>query len=276
MPLSQFHMHLVSDATGETLESVAKACLAQFENVDPVKHFWPMVRSERQLDRVIDDIARTPGLVLFTLVNPVLHDRMKSHCTALGLIAVSVLDPVLDALTHALHQRAQGQPGRQHMMDARYFTRIEALHYTMAHDDGQIIDGLEQADIVLLGVSRTSKTPTSIYLANRGYKTGNVPLIPEIPVPDQLYALSKPLVVGLTLSPERLVQIRRSRELSGQHSVAPDYIDLERVSLEVAFARRLFARQNWPVIDVTRRSIEETAAAVIALFNRRHERSVTA
>lgn len=267
--MARFHLHLVSDSTGETLESVAKACLSQFESVEAVKHFWPMIRSERQLDRVIEDISLRPGLVLFTLVNTVMRDRLQSRCLALGLPAISVLDPVLQALSQLLGQTARGLPGRQHLMDAAYFRRIDAVHFTMAHDDGQSTETLEEADIVLLGVSRTSKTPTSIYLANRGYKTANVPIVPSAPLPDTLFHLQKPLIVGLTTSVDRLIQIRRNRLRSMNQSDDTPYVRDDEVSHELSFARRLFSEQGWPVIDVTRRSIEESAAAIINLLAQR-------
>lgn len=268
--MARLHLHLVSDSTGETLESVAKACLSQFEGAEAIKHFWPMIRSERQLDRAMEEVAQRPGLVLFTLVNPQMRDRLQSRCLALGLPAISVLDPVLQALSQFLGQQARGLPGRQHTMDAAYFRRIEAVHFTMAHDDGQQPEDLDEADIVVLGVSRTSKTPTSIYLANRGYKTANVPIVPTTPLPDSLFSLTRPLVVGLTTSPDRLVHIRKNRLRSMNQSEDTDYVRDEEVSAEIAFARRLYTQNNWPVIDVTRRSIEETAAAIINLATQRH------
>lgn len=270
----RLHLHLVSDSTGETLESVAKAGLAQFEGVEAIKHFWPMVRSEGHLDRVIEEIARRPGLVLYTLVNGTVRNRLEMRCRALGLPTVSTLDPVIEGLSRVLGQEAKGRPGRQHLMDAAYFARVDAIHYTMAHDDGQGADDWEEADIVLAGVSRSSKTPTSIYLANRGYKTANIPLVPQSPPPASLFLLKKPLVVGLTTSPERLVQIRRNRLLSLGSAPETDYVDLDAVAKEVAFARRIFADNEWPVIDVTRRSIEETAAAIINLLQSRDEAAV--
>ena len=269
--MTRLHLHLVSDSTGETLESVAKACLAQFEGVQAVRHFWPMIRSERQIERVMEEISQRPGLVLFTLVNPMVRDRLQGRCLQLGLPAISVLDPVLQALSQSLGQSARGMPGRQHLMDAAYFSRIEAMHFTMAHDDGQSAETLDEADIVLLGVSRTSKTPTSIYLANRGYKTANVPVVPSIPLPPQVFQLRRPLVVGLTTSTERLVQIRRNRLLTLNQSTDSDYVREDEVQTEITFARRLFTQHGWPVIDVTRRSIEETAAAILNYVAQRQE-----
>lgn len=266
---ARVHLHLVSDSTGETLESIAKAGLARFEGAAAIKHFWPMVRSEGHVDRVLDEIARRPGLVLYTLVDGRVRQRLESRCAALGLPFVSALDPTIDAMSRLLGQAATTLPGRQHVMDAAYFQRVEAINWTMGHDDGQGQDDWEEADILLIGVSRSSKTPTSIYLANRGYKTANLPLVPQSPPPATLFRLSHPLLVGLTTSPDRLVQVRRNRLLTLGQSPETDYVDVAKVAEEVAFARRIFADHDVPVIDVTRRSIEETAAAVINLVQAR-------
>lgn len=252
---------------------IAKAALAQFEDTEAIRHFWPMVRSRQHLDRIVPDLAANPGLVLFTLVNPETRARLEEHCRQLGLPSVAALDTVTEALEAQLGQEAHGRPGRQHLMDEAYFRRVEAIHYTIAHDDGIGWENWEEADIVLAGVSRTSKTPTSIYLANRGFKAANIPLVMESPPPSALFSLRRPLVVGLTTAPERLVQVRRNRLLSLNEATETAYVDSERVRAEVQFARRLFADNGWPVIDVTRRSIEETAAAVIRLHGERHRQS---
>lgn len=252
------------------MENIAKAALAQYDGVENVvKHFWPMVRSESHLDRIMIDVAANPGLVLFTLVNRDTRRKLENRCRALGLPAVAALDAVSDALSTMLGQEAKARPGRQHAMDAAYFARVDAIQFTIAHDDGINAQNWEEADIVLAGVSRTSKTPTSIYLANRGYKTANIPIVPESPPPPILFSLKHPMVIGLVTSAERLVQVRRNRLLSLNQSPDTDYVDEEKVKLEVAHARRMFADNGWPVLDVTRRSIEETAAAIINLFNER-------
>ncbi|HEY0311876.1 MAG TPA: pyruvate, water dikinase regulatory protein [Allosphingosinicella sp.] len=263
------HLHLLSDSTGETLEVIAKACLAQFEHVDVLRHFWPMVRSEGHLDRVLDDIERRPGLVLYTLVNSNIRRELEQKTRRRGIHAVSVLDPVVHALSAVLGQEAKGRPGRQHALDAAYFARVDAIQFTIAHDDGIGSENWEEADILLAGVSRTSKTPTAIYLANRGYKVANIPLVPEAPPPPVLFRVKHPMVVGLTTNPDRLIQIRRNRLLALNQAPETDYVDLEAVNAELAFARRLFADNDWPVIDVTRRSIEETAFAIVRLCNER-------
>jgi regulator of PEP synthase PpsR (kinase-PPPase family) len=266
----RFHLHLLSDSTGETLENIVKAALAQFDGAENVvKHFWPMVRSESHLDRILTDVAANPGLVLFTLVNRDTRRKLENRCRVLGLPAVAALDAVSDAMSNMLGQEAKARPGRQHVMDAAYFERVEAIQFTIAHDDGINAQNWEEADIVLAGVSRTSKTPTSIYLANRGYKTANIPIVPESPPPPILFQLKHPMVIGLVTSAERLIQVRRNRLLSLNQSPDTDYVNEEKVRAEVAHARRMFADNGWPVLDVTRRSIEESAAAIINLFNER-------
>ncbi|AZI36005.1 putative phosphoenolpyruvate synthase regulatory protein [Caenibius tardaugens NBRC 16725] len=267
--MKRLHLHLLSDSTGETLEMIAKAALAQFDDADVVRHFWPMVRSQQHLERILAEIAAHPGLVIFTLVNPDIRQQLETRCTTLGLPAVSALDAVIAALQNQLGQEAKGRPGRQHLMDDAYFARVGAIHYTIAHDDGIGWEDWEDADIVLAGVSRTSKTPTSIYLANRGYKVANIPLVIESPPPRALFSLRKPLVVGLITAADRLVQIRRNRLLSLNEATETDYADLEAVQRELKFARRMFADNGWPVIDVSRRSIEETAAAILRLQGER-------
>ena len=267
--MNRIHLHLLSDSTGETLEMIAKAALAQFDDAEVIRHFWPMVRSQQHLDRIMADISANPGLVLFTLVDGGMRERVETKCAALGLPAVAALDAVNEALEGMLGQRAKARPGRQHAMDAAYFARVEAIQFTIAHDDGVNWENWEAADIVLAGVSRSSKTPTSIYLANRGYKTANIPIVVESPPPVALFSLRRPLVVGLTTATERLVQVRRNRLLSIGQAPETNYVDAEHVAREVQFARRMFADNGWPVIDVSRRSIEETAAAVINLYNER-------
>jgi [pyruvate, water dikinase]-phosphate phosphotransferase / [pyruvate, water dikinase] kinase len=266
-PGNYFHIHLVSDATGETLTTVARAATVQYTKVMPVEHVYPLVRTQKQLDRVLAEIDEAPGVVLYTLLESDLAQRLEEHCRELGLPCLSILGPVLQLMRSYLGTETGHRVGAQHTLNAEYFKRIDALNYTMLHDDGQHIDELEEADVVLIGVSRTSKTPTSIYLANRGVKTGNVPLVPGITMAPQVERLARPLVVGLFASPERIVQIRQNRLLGIKaHHDDDQYIDRQAVAEEIAFSRRLCARNNWPLIDVTRRSIEETAAAVLKLL----------
>lgn len=271
-----FHLHLVSDATGETLITVARAAAAQYANVSPVEHLYPMVRSKKQLDHVLAEITEAPGLVLYTLLEEDLIQSLEDTCRELGLPCMSVLGPILRLFQSYLGAETILRAGAQHVLNAEYFQRIDALNFSMMHDDGQHVAGLEDADVVLIGVSRTSKTPTSIYLANRGVKTGNVPLVPGVVLAPEVEKLTRPLVIGLYASPERIVQIRENRLLGlNAHRDDDQYIDKTAVAEEVAYSRRLCAKHNWPIIDVTRRSIEETAAAVMKLLGERRRRPIT-
>jgi regulator of PEP synthase PpsR (kinase-PPPase family) len=267
---SFFHLHLVSDATGETLTTVARAATSQYTKMSPVEHVYPLVRTQKQLDRALSEIEEAPGIVLYTLLEEDLVKRLEDHCRELSLPCLSILGPVLQLMRSYLGAETSHRVGAQHTLNAEYFKRIDALNYTMLHDDGQHIDELEQADVVLVGVSRTSKTPTSIYLANRGIKTGNVPLVPGIALAREVEELAHPLVVGLYASPERIVQIRQNRLLGlKSHHDDDQYIDRQAVAEEITLSRRLCAKHSWPSIDVTRRSIEETAAAVLKLLAER-------
>jgi [pyruvate, water dikinase]-phosphate phosphotransferase / [pyruvate, water dikinase] kinase len=272
-----FHLHLVSDSTGETLITVARAAAAQYATISPIEHVYPLVRTMKQLDRVLIEVETSPGIVLYTLLDSELIEKLEAKCRELGLPCRSILGPVLRVFQAYLGTETTRRVGAQHMLNADYFKRIDALNYTMLHDDGQHTDDLEDADVVLVGVSRTSKSPTSIYLANRGVKTANVPIVPGIAIPGQLERLNQPLVVGLYASPERIVQIRQNRLLGmkASHQEGDAYVDRQAVAEEVAFSRRLCTRHNWPLIDVTRRSIEETAAAVMALMTERRRQAVS-
>ncbi|HTV89446.1 MAG TPA: pyruvate, water dikinase regulatory protein [Stellaceae bacterium] len=263
-------MHLVSDSTGETVHSVARACLVQFDEAQAIEHVWSMVRTKSQIDRVIAGVEVNPGLVLFTIVNDQVREVLQEGCRRLQVPAIPVLDPVIGALAAYLGRRSQGLPGKQHLLDSEYFARIDAMTFAINHDDGQSSWGIDDADVCLVGVSRTSKTPTCLYLANRGVKAANVPIVPGVSLPPELLSATKPLIVGLTNDPERLIHLRRNRLSMLDHNETTDYTDLEAVRAEVREARRLFAERHWPVIDVTRRSIEETAASIYRLLMRRH------
>ncbi len=263
---SYFHLHMISDSTGETLITVARAVAAQYSNVSPVEHVYPLVRSQKQLDRVLAEIEEAPGIVLFTLLEKDLVERLEAKCQEINIPSLSIIGPVMQLFQAYLGTETSQRVGAQHTLNAEYFKRIDALNYSMMHDDGQHVEGLEDADVVLVGVSRTSKTPTSIYLANRGVRTANVPLVPGIPIPHQLETLKKPLVVSLHATPERLIQVRQNRLLGIGKTGDDSYIDRQTVTEEVAFARKLSAKFDWALLDVTRRSIEETAAAIMKLY----------
>lgn len=265
MTKSYFHLHLLSDATGETLIAAGRAVAAQFQSVAAIEHVYPLIRNQSQLDRALNEIVSSPGIVLYTLVDGNLASQLQTTCSELGTPCLSVLQPIVNMFQSYLGTASTPRPGAQHMLDKEYFKRIDALNYTMIHDDGQQPDHLQEADVLLLGVSRTSKTPTSIYLANRGIRTANIPLVPGVPLPPALDALERPLIVGLVASPERIVQIRQNRLLTLNADQETAYVDRMAVAEEIAQSRKLFQQKGWPFIDVTRRSIEETAAAIIDL-----------
>jgi regulator of PEP synthase PpsR (kinase-PPPase family) len=265
---NRFHLHLVSDSTGETVSALARACVVQFDGFESIPHLWWLVRNRNQVAHVIEGVKAEPGVVLATLVDPDLRIALDEGCRALRVPCISVLDPVLAGLAAFLNTTFGVEPGRQHMLDAEYFKRIDAMHFTLAHDDGQMLEAIDEADVVLVGVSRTSKTPTCMYLANRGIKAANVPLVPGAAPPAELLAARHPLIVGLTREPKSLSEVRRSR-LHFLDKDVPGYADLVQVQDEVANARRLFADRGWPIIDMTRRSIEEAAAAILQHYNQR-------
>ncbi len=262
-----FHLHLVSDATGETLNTVAKAAAAQYADFRSIAHIYALVRTPSQLNRALREIEAQPGIVLFTLINPDIRKHLEQQCEAMGISCLSILDPIISILAQYLNATSRPQVGGQHALNSDYFRRIDALNFTMAHDDGQSLDSLVKSDVILLGVSRTSKTPTSIYLAQRGVKTANIPIVPGISVPYQLFDVKGPLIVGLIASAERIAQIRRHRLLSLKESRSTDYIDPRLITDELLTMKTLCSINNWPMIDVTRRSVEETAATILNMMS---------
>ncbi len=270
--MQSMHLHLISDSTGETVSHVARASLVQFGDIHFEEHLWSMVRSDRQVEDILKSIAEKPGFVLFTVVDSHIQEMLERGCKELAIPCVSVLYPVVDKLRQYLGQEGSPRPGGQHVLDADYFARIEAMDFVLAHDDGQSTQSLNDADVILVGVSRTSKTPTSVYLGNRGVKAANVPLVPGIGLPPELLKVKDPLIVGITKDPRRLVEIRRQRLKILNQDENTDYVDLEVVSKEINDARRLFSAEGWPVINVSRKSIEETAATIIQLLQRRTEK----
>ncbi len=268
-----FHLHLVSDSTGETLSTVARAVASRYPSARAIEHSYVMVRDPEQIERIAASIEQAPGIVLYTIVDPELAERLAERCRANAVPAISVLDPVINVFQSYLGDSAALTIGAQHVLDADYFQRIEALNFTLAHDDGVLPSNLDQADIVIVGISRTSKTPTSIYLAHRGYRTANFPLVPGAPIPKILTRPTKAFVVGLIATTDRIVQVRLNRVLTDYNESADtDYTDKALVAAEIADSRRLCGRQGWPTIDVTRRSIEETAAAILSLYRQHREK----
>ncbi len=265
-----FHVHLVSDSTGETLNAMARAVCARFNNVLPIEHIYSLVRSARQLERALGEIASAPGVVLHTIVDEHLRGALEQGCQTMDMPCFGALDPMVSALSWYLGAPLSDRVGAQYSLDNDYFNRMDALSYALGHDDGQGGRDLKAADVILVGVSRTSKTPTCIYLAHRGVRAANVPLVPAAGLPDGLLELTGVPIVGLTLNPDRLVQIRRNRLRSLNEDRESAYVDTDAVRAEIVAARRLFERQGWPMIDVTRRSVEETAAAVINILSGGH------
>ena len=272
--MNSFHVHLVSDSTGETVILVARASLVQFEQIEPQEHHWTMIRSPNQVEGVRKGIADNPGFVIFTLVNNENRKILEEGCRRLQLPCVPVLDPVVAGLGTYLGAEIHARPGGQHVLDDEYFNRIEAMQFALSHDDGQSTWDINDADVVLMGVSRTSKTPTSIYLANRGIKTANIPLVPGCPIPEEIFEAKNPLIIGLTKDPKRLVEIRRQRLRMINQDENTDYVDLEMVSKEINDARRLYTKHDWAVINVSRKSIEETAATIIKMYQEHQETSL--
>jgi regulator of PEP synthase PpsR (kinase-PPPase family) len=278
-PDHRLDLHLVSDATGETLNAISRATVVQFEAVTVNYHRWSLIRTRMQLHKVLEGIEAEPGPVLSTLLDKALRADLETNCHRLGVRLVHVLDPILNLLQEEVGQKASARPGRQYVLNADYFRRIDAMHYVLAHDDGQLQAGIEEADVILVGVSRSSKTPTAIYLANRGIKAANVPLVPSLGEPPGLEHPPCP-VIGLTVEAETLIEIRRHRLRMIGSGASPavirhdssEYIDPDAVKAELLWMRRLCARRGWPVVDVTRRSIEETAATVLQLVQAWHER----
>lgn len=266
-----FNVHLVSDSTGETLAGIMRAASAQFDHILPIEHSYYLVRSPRQLERVMREIENAPGVVMFTISNMELRHTLEMRCKELGVACVAVLDPVLDMLSRYLGMELNQRIGANRHLDAEYFRRIDALNFAMGHDDGQGAPELRDAEVVLVGVSRTSKTPTCVYLANRGVRAANIPIVPNVPLPPLLFEKEGPLVVGLTISPDRLVHIRRNRLAVMRETRETSYVEDEAVRAEVVYAAKLYEKHGWPVIDVSRRSVEETAAAILNLLAERRQ-----
>ena len=260
------NIHLISDSTGETLSSVSRAVLSQFEGVESKDFIWSLIRTESQMDRVIKSITDSPGIVLYTIVRDDLVAALKKHCYELKIPCVPVLSRVITEFSNYLNMDMSHTIGRQHLLDEEYFSGVDAISYTIEHDDGQAAWDLFDADIVIIGVSRTSKSPTSVYLSCRGYKVANIPFVDIKNIPNTVYDLKKPLIVGLTINPEKLVQIRQVRLTSMGQDNSTDYTDIESVKKEIVQSRKLFAKLECPIIDVTKRSVEETAAKVIQLL----------
>ena len=261
-----FHLHLISDATGETLIAASRAVTSQYKDNQALEHVYPLVRSRTQLEDVIRAIDEAPGIVLYTIADGDLGKLLETRCKELGTPCVSVLEPIFKTFQAYLGMPQSRRVGAQHELNAEYFSRIDALNFTMMHDDGALPADINEPDVILIGISRTSKTPTSIYLANRGIKTANIPLVPGVDLPPHVFKAKKPLIVALIASTDRIYQVRQNRLLGNNVDLPnPDYVDRATIAEELANTRKLCNRQGWPMIDVSRKSIEETAAAILAL-----------
>ncbi|MFN0218334.1 MAG: pyruvate, water dikinase regulatory protein [Hyphomicrobium sp.] len=266
---SLFHMHLVSDSTGETLAAVAKAAAVQYQMVRAIEHMHPLVRTQRQLTRVLADIEAQPGMVLYTIVNKSLAEALEEHCKTLKIPCLAVMQPIMQLFESYLGAPQTPTVAGQHVLDADYFRRIDAMNFTMAHDDGRLPDNLDDADIIVLGISRTSKTPTSLYLAQRGYKTTNLPLVPAVALPEQLFEPHTAFVVCLIANVDRIADVRRNRAILMADRDLNSYVDRDAITAEIAYTRKIAAQNAWPIIDVTRRSIEETSTMILKLLQDR-------
>ena len=263
-----FHLHMISDSTGETLITTGRAVASQYSNWRAIEHITPMVRTSQELENALEKVDGTPGIVLYTMVDPSLEQDLKNRCNNLGVPALNILAPVTKVFDKFLGDTVSGRMGAQHTLDEDYFGRLDAIQFAMAHDDGNIPDNVEDADVILIGISRTSKTPTSIYLAQRGYKTFNIPLVPGNELPQEVIESKHPLVVALIASADRIQQVRENRLLAFDRELSGDtYVDRASIQEELAWTRRLCKQNNWPMIDVSKRSVEETAAAILALRN---------
>jgi len=259
------HVYLLSDATGETVERVARAALTQFKDVDVRLHRMGQIRNRQDIARALDEVSREPGIIFYTLVNTELAQYVRNEVEARQLEAVDLITPLLYKLAEFLEMRPQKLPGLQYEMNSEYYRRMEAVDFTVKQDDGQEPRNLHKADIVLIGVSRSSKTPLSMYLAHKGYKVANVPLIQGIDPPVELEQVEKERVVGLIIDTQRLVDIRSARLRNLRQSPRGSYADYRQVEEELAYCRRFYrAHPAWLVIDVTNKSVEESAAEILS------------
>ena len=268
------NLHLISDSSGQTVIYASRSAMAQFKDVEVKEYVWPMVRSQASLERVVNSIKQHPGIILYTFADKNLRDVLKTNCRKLKLPCIAILGKVIKEMSSYLGVGAEAVIGGQHIMGDDYFDKVDAIEFTLRHDDGLGFSGIDDADIILVGASRTSKSPTCVYLAYNGYKAANVPYVHGLELPPILFEVKKPLIVGLTINPNRLVEIRQNRFLSLQQRGNNDYIDREKIITECREAKKIFIENGWPCIDVTRRSIEETSASIIKLYSEKKQREL--
>jgi len=264
----KYNVYLVSDSTGETLDRIFLSLKSQFANFDYEKKEFAFVRTEQQIDKIVNECkSYQNSIILYTIVETKLAKYIANSSEKNKVPCFGILGNLILNFSKLLNQKAIHKPSAQHVLDDDYYKRIEAIQFTMSHDDGKKLDDVASSDIVLLGVSRTSKTPTSIYLANRGYKTVNIPLVLDQKIPDELKSeKTKACIIGLVADPERLADIRRNRVAIMKEKNIKEYTDLASIKEEVNNSKKLFKKFNWPIIDVTRKSVEETAASILKIL----------
>ena len=263
----KYNVYLVSDSTGETLDRIFLSLKSQFSNFEYEKKEFAFVRTGQQIDKIIKEcVEQENSLILYTIVETKLAKYIANQAEKNNVPCFGILGNLILSFSKLLNQKAIHKPSAQHVLDDDYYKRIEAIQFTMSHDDGKKVDDVNDADVILLGVSRTSKTPTSIYLANRGYKTINIPLVLDQRIPPNLTSETKACVIGLVADPERLADIRRNRVAIMKEKQIKDYTNLDFIRKEVNDSKNLFKKNNWPIIDVTRRSVEETAASILKII----------
>ena len=263
----KYNVYLVSDSTGETLDRIFLSLKSQFANFEYEKKQFAFVRTEQQIDKIIKECKKIENsIILYTIVETKLAKYLANQSEVNSVPCFGVLGNLILSFSKLLNQKAIHKPSAQHVLDDDYYKRIEAIQFTMSHDDGKKVDDIDIADVILLGVSRTSKTPTSIYLANRGYKTVNIPLVLDQKIPESLKKNKNSCIIGLIADPGRLSDIRRNRVAIMKDQNIKEYTDLEFIKKEVEDSKKLFKKNNWPIIDVTRRSVEETAASILKII----------
>ncbi|MBT4989566.1 MAG: kinase/pyrophosphorylase [Rickettsiales bacterium] len=263
----QINLHLISDSTGETLISMSRAVLSQFANIEVNEHVWSLVRGEVKVDKIIESIRKNPGIVLYTILDERLLKKLVEYCEANNLPCIAALDNIIHKFSRYIGEDVVNHPGRQYKLDDDYFNRIDAINFTISHDDGQKLQDVEKSDVIIVGPSRTSKSPTCIYLAYRGIKAANVPFVHEVVFSKKISELKNKLVVGFSIDPEILIQIRKTRMRNIGAGEGFSYIDIYKVKEEILAARRLYLENNWPIIDISRKSVEETATSIIQMYH---------
>ena len=263
----QITIHFVSDSTGETIDNAVSATISQFPGLKKKEFFWPMVRSKGQIEEILENTEKNPGLIVFSILDDENRALLEKGCKRQNIPCISPLDSLFNTFNNNVSLSATKIAGGQHKLDGNYFKRVDAFDYAMQHDDGQKILSMKDADIILVGVSRTSKTPTSIYLANKGIKAANIPLVANTSLPEELFTFKKPIIIGLIKDPRTLMHVRQTRlKLMGEDH-ATLYADINSIKLEIIQARKIFTKYAWPSIDVSRRSVEETSAAIMKIYN---------